>query len=182
MKHLWAGIILGILSFNTAFSQIPIAGDSTAQDSVVARGTGFEIKRSAVDQVVNAAKHNAVLAGTTLPANFPSNVLKQMINIKMLTVKATDADREQAKERANQDYETLLKQVGSKEELDKRLNSAGMTVAEMRIKLFDEAIAKTVLLRELNTSKPEEIASQAPIYLEKLRAELNVEVLDPGMK
>ena len=62
-------------------------------DPVIAKGRGFEIKRSDLDTVVTGAKANAAAQGQMLPPGFDISILNQLITIQLLVQKATPADR-----------------------------------------------------------------------------------------
>ena len=117
---------------------------------VIVKGSGFEIKRSELDEVVVGAKANAAAANQQLPANFELNVLNQLVTIQMLLQKATDADRVAGKNDADLQFTNLIKRFGSDDALQRQLKLVGMTVQELRSKAVLEAVAKATLKRELN--------------------------------
>ena len=119
-------------------------------DPVVAQGTGFQIKRSELDQVVSGAKANAAAQGQQLPPEFEVGVLNQLVTIQLLLQKATDADRAAGKVDADLQYTNLLKRFGSSEAFERQLTAVGMTVGDLRAKASQEAVAKAALKRELN--------------------------------
>ena len=124
-------------------------------DPVIVKGTGFEIKRSELDQVVVGAKANAAAQGQQLPPSFELNVLEQLVTIQALLQKATAADRAAGQIDADQQFTNIIKRIGSLEALDHQLKAVGMTVAELRSKALQEAIAKAALKRQLNIAVTE---------------------------
>jgi parvulin-like peptidyl-prolyl isomerase len=119
-------------------------------DPTVVKGKGFEIKRSDLDQVVTGAKANAAAAGQQLPPDFEASVLNQLITIQTLLQTATPADQAAGKLEADQQYTNLLKKFPSPEAFDRQLKAVGMTVADLRAKATQEAVAKAALKRALN--------------------------------
>src|SRR2546423_13933261 len=71
-------------------------------DSVVAKGKGFEIKRSALDDEVIRLKSMAAAHNQAVPPEHSNQlekqVLEQLIQIQLLQAKATDADKVAGKE------------------------------------------------------------------------------------
>lgn len=124
----------------------------------VVKGKGFEIKRSDLDQVVSGAKANAAAAGQQLPADFEASVLNQLITIQVLLQTATPADQAAGKIEADLQYTNLLKKFTSPDAFERQLTAVGMTVAELRAKATQEAVAKAALKRELNIDITDEEA------------------------
>lgn len=118
-------------------------------DPVVAKGKGFEIKRSELDGVVTGAKANAAASNQSLPAGFEVSVLNQLITIQLLLQKATAADKAAGQAEADKQYTNLLANFSSPEAFARQLKMVGMTEADLRAKATQEAAAKTALKREL---------------------------------
>ncbi len=119
-------------------------------DPAVVKGTGFEIKRNDLDQVVSGARANAAAQGQKLPPEFEASVLEQLITIQVLLQKATPADQTAGKTEADMQYTNLLKKFVSADAFERQLKAVGMTVNELRAKATQEATAKAALKRELN--------------------------------
>ena len=127
-------------------------------DPIVAKGKGFEIKRSDLDQVVSGAKANAAAAGQQLPPDFEISVLNQLITIQVLLQAATPADQAAGKIDADQQYTNLLKKFPSPDAFERQLKAVGMTVEDLRAKATQEAVAKAALKRLLNINITDEDA------------------------
>ncbi len=121
-------------------------------DPVIAKGTGFEIKRSALDQIMVGAKGQAAAANQQLPADFEARALNQLITIQLLLQTATDADRAAGQKDADLQYTNILKHFGSVEAFERQLKAVGMTMDELRTKALQEATAKAALKRDLNVT------------------------------
>src|SRR6266571_7355067 len=65
-------------------------------DPVVARGKGFQIKRSQLDSEVLRTKEALAVSQRTAPPDVDRQVLDGMISLKLLLAKASDADRAKA--------------------------------------------------------------------------------------
>jgi peptidyl-prolyl cis-trans isomerase C len=121
-------------------------------DPAVVKAKGFEIKRSELDQVVSGARANAAAASQQLPPDFDISVLNQLITIQVLLQKANAADQAAGKIEADLQYTNLLKRFVSPDAFERQLKAVGMTVAELRAKATQEAVAKAALKRELSIS------------------------------
>ncbi|HEY5040629.1 MAG TPA: peptidylprolyl isomerase [Verrucomicrobiae bacterium] len=119
-------------------------------DPVIAKGTGFEIKRSDLDKLVDEAKANAAGQSKSLPPGYQIGILDQLIAIQMLVQKATPADQAAGKIDADMQFTNLLEHFGSQEALTRQLTAVGITEQELRRKATQEAVAKATLQRELN--------------------------------
>jgi len=123
-------------------------------DPVIAKGNGFEIKRSELDGVMMGIKSTAAARGQTIPpaqlAQFEGQLLDRLIQDQLLLQKATDADRTNGVQKAGLQMNVLLERFGSQEALERQLKATGMTVAELRSKITQENTAQAVKIRELN--------------------------------
>jgi peptidyl-prolyl cis-trans isomerase C len=121
-------------------------------DPVIAKGKGFEIKQSALDQIMVGAKGQAAAAGQQLPPDFEVRALNQLITIQLLLQTATDADKVVGQADAEVEYTNLLKHFGSLDAFNRQLEAVGMTMADLRAKSVQEAVAKAALKRALNVA------------------------------
>jgi peptidyl-prolyl cis-trans isomerase C len=125
-------------------------------DPVVAKGKGVEVKRSQLDSALISIKSAAAARGQTMPPEqmrpLEQQVLQRLIQIQLLLGKATDADRTKGKEAVEKQFALILKRAGSEEALNRQLKSVGMTEAELRAKMAEEATAQAVLERELKVT------------------------------
>ena len=118
-------------------------------DAVIAKGDGFTIKRSELDQGLTGARANAAANGKQLPPDTELQTLDQLITIQTLLQRATDTDKVEGQNVADQQYAAILQKVGSAEALARQLKSVGMTEELLREKAAQEAIAKATLRRLL---------------------------------
>ena len=153
-----AALVAGVISAQAATAPATVkTNDSAAEamtklfgDPVIVKGTGFELKRSALDEVVTGARANASAQGQQLPPDFQVSVLNQLITIQLLLQKATPADRVVGQNEADLQFTNLVKRFGSEEAFQRQLTAVGMTVENLRGKALQEAVAKATLKRELN--------------------------------
>ena len=122
-------------------------------DPVIARGKGFEVKRSELDEVMTGLKSAAAAHGQTIPpeqaAGIESQMLSRLIQIQILLQKATDADKADGKKKAEAQLVTLVERAGSQEAFDRQMKAVGITTDDLRSKATQEATAMSVLQREL---------------------------------
>lgn len=125
-------------------------------DPVVAKGTGFQIKQSRLDEVTAAVKANAAARGQTVSDDDITKVeamaLNEFIGTALLLQKATAADHAQGQKQADAAIQDLAKQAGSEQALEIRLKGAGKTLAQYRSDLEDSMTANAALVRLLNVS------------------------------
>jgi len=133
-------------------------------DPVIVKGKGFEIKRSELDQVVTGLKSAYAAQGQAIPparlAQIEGKLLEQLIQIQLLLQKATVADKTNGAQKADLQISNLLVRVGSPETLNRQLKASGMTMAELRAKVAQEATAQAALTRELNATATDAEAKQ----------------------
>jgi peptidyl-prolyl cis-trans isomerase C len=174
-----AAIILGSFSAVAAAnpdstSGAPVVADTNATpsatmvslfgDPVIAKGKGFEIKQSELDEVVLGIKSAAAAHNETIPAEqmtaIEAQMLGRLIQIQILLQKSTDADRAEGKSKTDLQISNLLDRAGSQETFDRQLKAVGMTPEELRNKVMQEATATATLTRALGISVTDAEAKQ----------------------
>jgi parvulin-like peptidyl-prolyl isomerase len=174
-----AAIIFGTFSASAAANPTstpaaPVVADTNATpsatmaslfgDPVIAKGKGFEIKQSELDEVVLGIKSAAAAHNETIPAGqmtaIEAQMLNRLIQIQILLQKSTDADKAEGKSKASMQISNLLARAGSQEIFDRQLKAVGMTPEELRNKVTQEATATATLTRELGISVTEAEAKQ----------------------
>jgi parvulin-like peptidyl-prolyl isomerase len=125
-------------------------------DPVVAKGTGVEIKQSRLDEVVAQVKAAAAQQGQPVSEDDITRVeakaLDSFIYSALLLQKTTAADRAQAQTDVDKVIADAIKQYGSEQEVELRLKSQGMTMADFRTKMADSMAANSALVRELEVT------------------------------
>jgi len=137
-----------------------VSADSLFPDTVVAKGKGFEIKRSQLDEEVIRFRTDLARLGRAVPpdqaALVDRQVLDAMIQMKLLLAKATDADQAKAKEAAEKRVAAEKAKASSEESFKRQLKAAGLTPELLQTRLTEAATVETVLGRELNISVSDE--------------------------
>ena len=133
-------------------------------DPVIARGKGFEIKRSELDEVMMGIKSTAAARGQTIPpgqlTQIEGQLLGQLIQVQLLLQKTTDADKSNGVQKTDLQMKALLERFGSQEVFERQMKAAGMTIADLRSKIVQKLTAEAVLIRELNVTVTDAEAKQ----------------------
>ena len=131
---------------------------------VIARGKGFEIKQSELDEVMTGIKSAAAMRNQAVPPAqmklIESQMLDRLIQVQLLLQKATDADRAAGKKMADLQMKTLLERAGSQEALNRQFTALGMSMSQLNARLVQEGTAQTALERELKITVTDAEARQ----------------------
>ena len=138
-------------------------------DPAIARGKGFEIKQSDLDEVMSGIRNTAAARGQVIPPAqlqiIKLGMLDRLIDLRLLLQQATEADKAQGK----QDFEKSLRELKTAQKftdaefdqkLDVQLKLQGMTREKWNKQNIDQTTAIAVLKRELNV-KPAEAEAKA---------------------
>src|SRR5579862_2634082 len=131
---------------------------------VVARGKGFEIKQSDLDEVMTGIKAAAAMRNQSIPPEqvkmVENEMLSRLIQVQLLLQKTTDADRVEGKRLADLQMQTLLERAGSQEALNRQFMALGMSMDQLRARLVQEGTAQAALVRELKVTVTDAEAKQ----------------------
>ncbi|HLX96334.1 MAG TPA: peptidylprolyl isomerase [Verrucomicrobiae bacterium] len=131
---------------------------------VVARGKGFEIKQSDLDEVMTGIKAAAAMRNQSIPPEqvkmVENEMLSRLIQVQLLLQKTTDADRVEGKRLADLQMQTLLERAGSQEALNRQFMALGMSMDQLRARLVQEGTAQAALVRELKVTVTDAEARQ----------------------
>jgi parvulin-like peptidyl-prolyl isomerase len=131
---------------------------------VIARGKGFEIKQSDLDEAMTGIKAAAAMRNQVIPPaqmkTIEGQMLDRLIQVQLLLGKATDADRAAGKKTADLQMKTLLERAGSQEALNRQFTALGMTMGQLRTRLEQEGTAQAALVRELKVTVTDEEAKK----------------------
>ncbi len=171
LKHiLFAAIAATAISLPSAYADAPDTTTTAAStnstsdemaalfgDPVLAKGTGVEVKRSDVDQILSGIKSQYMAQGREIPPDqltrMEAEMLERLIDIQLLLQNANDADRADGAKKADAAMASLLdRSGGSQEMLDKQLEALGTTEADLRKKVGQEATAMATLQRVLGVN------------------------------
>ena len=133
-------------------------------DPVIAKGKGFEIKRSELDEAVMGIQSTAAARGQTISpgqlTQIEGKLLGQLIQVQLLLQKTTEADKSNGVQRTDLQMKALLERFGSQEAFERQMKAAGMTAADLRSKIAKKLTAEAVLIRELNVTVTDAEAKQ----------------------
>ncbi len=128
-------------------------------DVVVARGKGFEIKRSVLDQAVLNAKANAAAQGQQISAEqlplLAKQALDDMILVNLLNGVATADQKAEGQREADTNYAEIKKKFPTEELMVRQLKTSGLTPEMLRARLAEQATAHAVLAARVNVTDAE---------------------------
>ncbi len=157
-KIIFLTTLVAVLS---AFQAAPAADTNTAMTAtlgnpVIARGSGLEITRGDLDDAMAGIRNAYQKQGQPLSPdqaiNIEKRMLNQLIETKLLLAKATDADRAAGKKAADLQITAAIENAGSADAFDQQLKANGLTEADVRAKITQQATAQAVVQRELNVT------------------------------
>ena len=127
--------------------------DSLFANPVVAKGKNFEVKKNEVEDAFIDLKANMASRGQPVPesqrAMIESNLLQRIVITRILTGRATDADKAKAKETTDKLIAEAKKQFPSEELFNQQLKATGMSAEEFRERANEQALAEVVIEREV---------------------------------
>lgn len=158
----WLGVVLlGALPAGAQPAAEPAEPRKSAEarfaelfpDEVVARGKDFEIKRSQLDEAFANLRASAAVRGQVIPETqrevLAARVLHELILARLLSARATEADKAKAKQNAEQYLDNLKRQQVSEELFRTRLRLNKLTYEEFARRVEAEALPAVVLDREV---------------------------------
>jgi parvulin-like peptidyl-prolyl isomerase len=127
--------------------------DSLFEDSTVAKGKGFTVKQSELDEAFGELRAAYASRGQQIPeAQRPLieyRLLDRLVASKMLTGMATDADKAEAQKRLDTVMAETLKKFPTPEAFEQQLKFTGMTLDQFKAKTLEQLVWQTVLDRSL---------------------------------
>lgn len=164
MKSLRASVVVGWSSFvaasivvgaeaDRAGSGAAVTGTGTLfADEVVARGKGFEIKRSQLEEAYILFKANAASRGQQIqepPERIEQQLLDRMVTVEVLKAKSTPEDRSKATNRADKVAAEVQAKSGTPGNWERQLKAAGITPERFKAELLERATVEEVMEREV---------------------------------
>jgi peptidyl-prolyl cis-trans isomerase C len=154
-KHniLLAGLALTLWQWQPAArAATPDKPADTSPDPVVATGKGFEIKNSQVEDAFQSYNANVTAKGSSIPSDklsmVRSNLLQQLIITKILTQKATAADKTETMAMVDGNIAKARKAAASPAAFDAQLKARGLTLQMVRERAGEDLLCRRVLQRE----------------------------------
>jgi len=125
------------------------------KDEVVARGKGFEVKKSEVEEAYILYKGHMASRGQRVPDDqgpaIEEKLMERLAMTKILMGKATDKDKKDA-ETVTEKYLGEMKQKFPSEDLfAQQLRATGMSLDEFKTRMLEQNICESVIDRELKS-------------------------------
>jgi len=131
----------------------PVSTSLLFDDPVVVRGKGVEVKRSQLEDAFTAYAANLAARGETLQSSERSyreaQLLDRLIITRLLVNRASDKDKERAKELSEKFVKEARRATSSEEMFRRQLKAAGMTFEIFNNRVMEQALAEAVIEREL---------------------------------
>jgi hypothetical protein len=146
------------------FSVLAAAGGALFEDPILAKGKGFEIRRTELDEITTGFRATAAGRGQNVPLDqmglVENEMLTRLIQIRLLNLSATSKEKEEGSKVGEQRFEEHKKTHVSEEVFTSKLRSLGTTPERLKARLIEEAIGELVLNRDIRsqvTIKDEEV-------------------------
>lgn len=165
MRRLFIGLAAGLAAGSLGITPVIAAAPPTltaAQmfgDPVVAKGKGFEIRASEVDDAVSGLRASQAAAqqqpfAENQRAEVEARVIERMLLTRMLAQKATAEDQAAAKVIADKLIAETRKRATSESAYRRQLLAVGIKPEIFEQRALEQALVETVLKREIRDQLP----------------------------
>lgn len=141
-----AGALVAAASPISAAESLSLFGDR-----VVAKGSGFEVKKGEVNQAVLEYKANLAADGKTVPNSqreeLRNKIRDRIVALKVVLALATDADRKKGLDVANKFIKAAKDEAKTEKEYERKLMTRGFTADRWEIQIRDKEVSNVVLNR-----------------------------------
>jgi parvulin-like peptidyl-prolyl isomerase len=125
-------------------------------DIILARGKGFEIKQSQLDEAFISYRANLAARGESVGSDDQrqykeAQLLDRIIVTQILVNRATTGDRIRAKELFQKFLAESKKNASSEEAFSRHLKSLGLTAEQFEKRVMEQALSEAVIERELKS-------------------------------
>jgi peptidyl-prolyl cis-trans isomerase C len=124
-------------------------------DKVVAKGKGFEIKKSEVEQAFISHKAAMAARGETVPEavreQIEGQLLERLVIIQLLLNRATPEDKAKAREATEKVIADAKSNFPTEDALIQQLKMVGMTLPEFERRVLEQNTCESVLEREVKS-------------------------------
>ncbi len=125
-------------------------------DPVVAKGTGFEIRQSEVENTFIDYKANMASRGNTVTegerSNVESNLLQRLVITKVLMGRATEEDKKKASEGTDKLVANAKKEFPNEEMFVQQLKATGISPEQFRTRAYEQTLCEVVIQREVKAN------------------------------
>jgi len=146
-------LLITLVFAGRAFAAAPLF------DHVVARGKGFEIKSSQIDETFILYKANRAALGQSVPETpdevkkAESEILDSLITAKLVLMRATEPDRTNGLAQAEKYIEEKKAGAPSEAAYRRQLLISGVTPENFEKEIRDQGVIKAVIDRELRAKQ-----------------------------
>jgi len=134
-------------------SRPPIKATDLFDDPVIARGKGFEVKRSHIEDAFTAYIANLAARGETLAeaqrTMREAQLLDRLIITRLLVIRANNEDKTRANDLSQKFIAEARRAASSEEMFRRQLKAAGMSQEVFTNRVMEQALAEAVIEREL---------------------------------
>lgn len=157
MKEQIASVVFGMM---LALAGQVIAADDPLQslfqkaDKVIAEGTNMKLMRTELEEATKIFLMNNAAEGVTPVTDakaMEQQILHELVFSKLTALRANTEDKSAAYKGAKEGYENQRARYSNARAFDVRIAAMGITTNAFRKRLYDEALAKGVMLREVGT-------------------------------
>ena len=129
--------------------------DALFANPVVAKGKGFEVKQSEVEDAFIDYKANMASRGQTIPEPqrplVVSNLLQRLVITKVLVNRANESDKTKAGTATEKLVADAKKQYLTEEAFQQQLKATGMSFEQFRARALEQTICELVIEREVKS-------------------------------
>lgn len=129
--------------------------DAVFANPVLAKGKGFEVKKSEVEAAFIDFKANMASRGQSVPeaqrSTIESNLLQRIIVTRLLMNTATEADKAKAKESTDKLVAEAKKQFPTEELFNQQLKATGMSAEQFRERAYEQTLSEIVVERDVKS-------------------------------
>jgi parvulin-like peptidyl-prolyl isomerase len=131
----------------------PDTSSALFKDPVVATGTGFEIKRSQVNDAFIEFNAKVVAKGQSIPedkrAMVRSNLLQELVINQILLQKATADDKSKGGKLVDDYLAKMHTNSSSADAFDQRIKATGLTLAQLRQRMLEDWLCNDIRTRDI---------------------------------
>ena len=154
------GVRLGLIGLALIAADLRASDSRLADlfgDPVLARGKGFEVRQSEVDEMVTGLRATlASTRGQPIPedqrGSLAAQMLERLVMIRIAEKRATDADQARARELADKFIAETKSKARSEEAYRRQLIATGIKPELFETRAYQQALVETIIDREVKTA------------------------------
>lgn len=122
-------------------------------EKIVASGKNFKVTRDEFDRAFIFIKANKASLGISVRGQqqdeLEAQLLDKLITTKLLLARARPSEQEEGEQFVQRQWDALLKQLGSKEAVQRHIIASGVSEEYFRQQLYEEGVVQAVIQREV---------------------------------